>query len=146
MISFLTDKLRKKLFWTNNIFLTPQSKKNSWKKYVNNRWKHPSNSLRNYLIFLNFSITSQLIILKGGYVPGLILDPEEGIEAAIYAKNKAIDYSFINEDNAGFGMPLGFQGMGENDSEDVGGMKVYGGNSLADAAMSIGMVSLIQLR
>ena len=67
------------------------------------------------------------------------MDPEEGIEAAIYAKNKAIDYSFINEENAGFGMPLGFQGIGENDSEDVGGMKVYGGNSLADAAMTIGM-------
>ena len=98
------------------------------------------------IIYLFQLLTSQLIILKGGYVPGLILDPEEGIEAAIYAKNKAIDYSFINEDNAGFGMPLGFQGMGENDSEDVGGMKVYGGNSLADAAMSIGMVSLIQLR
>ena len=94
--------------------------------------------------YLSFSISSQSIILKGGYVPGLILDPEEGIEAAIYAKNKAIDYSFINEDNAGFGMPLGFQGIGENDSEDVGGMKVYGGNSLADAAMTIGMVSLIQ--
>ena len=76
--------------------------------------------------------------MKGGYVPGLILDPEEGIEAAIYAKNKAIDYSFINADNAGFGLPMGFPGM--NDSEDVGGMKVYGGNSLADAAMTIGMI------
>ena len=82
--------------------------------------------------------------MKGGYVPGLILDPEEGIDAAIYAKNKAIDYSFINEDNAGLGLPPGFPAMGDNDSEDVGGMKVYGGNSLNDAAMSIGMVSLIQ--
>ena len=81
--------------------------------------------------------------MKGGYVPGLILDPEEGIEAAIYAKNKAIDYSFMNEDSAGFGLPMGFPAMGDNDSEDVGGMKVYGGNSLADAAMTIGTVSFI---
>ena len=30
----------------------------------------------------------------GKYVPGLILHPEEGIDASIYAKHKAVDYSF----------------------------------------------------
>ena len=77
-------------------------------------------------------------LLKGGYVPGLILDPEEGIEAAIYAKNKAIDYSFKDEDPLG-GIPLppGFNAE-DGDAEDMNGVKVFGNTSLNMASNSIG--------
>ena len=34
--------------------------------------------------------------IQGGYVPGLILDPDKGIEQAVYAKNKGIDYSYAD--------------------------------------------------
>ena len=83
----------------------------------------------------------QNVSCKGGYVPGLILDPEEGIEAAIYAKNKAIDYSFKNDSllDGGFTLPEGFQGdLALGDTEDVNGVKVFGGNSLNLATESIG--------
>lgn len=65
-------------------------------------------------------------------MPGLILDPEEGMEAAIYAKNKGIDYSF-NANQGGFpGLP-GFEGEGE----DINGVKVHGGGHLEQTALSI---------
>ena len=69
------------------------------------------------------------------------MDPEEGIEAAIYAKNKAIDYSFKNDSllDGGFTLPEGFQGdLALGDTEDVNGVKVFGGNSLNLATESIG--------
>ena len=79
-------------------------------------------------------------LLKGGYVPGLILDPEEGIEAAIYAKNKAIDYSFKQDELlGGINLPPGFQtGEGGGDAEDMNGVKVFGNTSLNMASASIG--------
>ena len=69
------------------------------------------------------------------------MDPEEGIEAAIYAKNKAIDYSFKTDSlfDGGFTLPEGFQGeTTAGDAEDLNGVKVFGGNSLNLATMSIG--------
>ena len=64
----------------------------------------------------------------GGYVPGLILDPEEGIEAAIYAKNKGIDYSF-KEDPFGAGL--------SDVAHLADGFTVMGNESLKSQAMSI---------
>ena len=85
-----------------------------------------------------FFEVSKLVSLIGGYVPGLILDPEEGIDAAIYAKNKAIDYSFKEDDMfGGIDLPPGFQ-AGEGDGEDVNGVKVFGNTSLNMASHSIG--------
>ena len=42
----------------------------------------------------NFIFLREMI--QGGYVPGLILDPDKGIEQAVYAKNKGIDYSYAD--------------------------------------------------
>ena len=57
----------------------------------------------------------------------MILDPDQGIEAAIYAKNKGIDYSFKEN-------PLG--GLGDV-SELAEGFTVAGTHSLANQSASI---------
>ena len=42
------------------------------------------------IIFTNF--------FKGGYVPSVILDPDKGLEHAVYAKSKGIDYSYATDE------------------------------------------------
>lgn len=35
---------------------------------------------------------------KGGYVPEIIMDADKGLEHAVYAKSKGIDYSYATDE------------------------------------------------
>ena len=35
---------------------------------------------------------------QGGYVPDVILDPDKGLEHAVYAKSKGVDYSYATDE------------------------------------------------
>ena len=60
----------------------------------------------------------------------MILDPEEGIEAAVYAKNKGIDYSFKNHDNI-------YSDDSDEEEVDENGVKIKGTGKLKDKSSNI---------